>query len=226
MQTLAIDTALTSCSVAIVSGDETLFEEILPLAKGHAEMLPPMVARALSTARVKAVDVNRLGVVVGPGQFTGVRVGLAFARGFALGRPNSIVGIDSLRGLHATHARDGEWCAAVVDARRGEVFCALYDPSGEEVLSPVALSPNSAGERILSHLPTNTVCRLVGSGATLVPSTVNLAAAKDTNHINPRAVADIASSKSVPSEPPGPIYLRAPDAKPSAAPLFAGMLTI
>lgn len=227
MIVLALDTALSTCSVAIIRGPETLFDRFTFQAKGHAETLPPMAAAALSETGLIAADIDRIGVVVGPGQFTGVRVGLAFARGFALGRPNAIVGVNSLRALRDSAAIKG-WIAPVVDARRGEVFAGLYDADGDERLQPFAAAPDAAAMRIAEAAGDADAICLLGSGAGLLPSDARFyrADTKSLRGIDPVAVARIAAEAPPPAGPPGPIYLRAPDAKKSAAALLAGAMAI
>ncbi|HXI85963.1 MAG TPA: tRNA (adenosine(37)-N6)-threonylcarbamoyltransferase complex dimerization subunit type 1 TsaB, partial [Parvularculaceae bacterium] len=101
MIVLGLDTALKSCSAAIVENGSLRAEARLPLEKGHAEHLAPMVAALFREAQIGPRGIDRVGVVVGPGAFAGVRVGLAFARGLALGTEIRIVGVTSLAALAA-----------------------------------------------------------------------------------------------------------------------------
>ncbi|MEO1015406.1 MAG: tRNA (adenosine(37)-N6)-threonylcarbamoyltransferase complex dimerization subunit type 1 TsaB, partial [Pseudomonadota bacterium] len=167
MIVLGLDTALASCSVAILRGGAKLFENFTVLEKGHAEALPLMAAKALEEARIAPADLDRIGVVIGPGQFAGVRVGLAFARGLALGQKAKVIGVDTLRALHASHAIDGAMTAVAVDARRGEVFAALYGRAGEVIIAPFAATPGGAAERLRATSPEEPPT-LIGSGAPLL----------------------------------------------------------
>src|SRR5215469_18736749 len=99
MNILAVDTALGACSVAVLADDQVLAHRLEFMERGHAEALAPMVEQAMRDAGVGFPALDRLGVTVGPGTFTGQRVGLAFMRGMrlALGRP--LIGITSLEAM-------------------------------------------------------------------------------------------------------------------------------
>ena len=86
MRVLALDTALDACAAAVLDteGRDLLASETQPMSRGHAEALMPMVARVMDAARLEFSDIDRIAVTVGPGSFTGVRVGIAAARGIAL----------------------------------------------------------------------------------------------------------------------------------------------
>ncbi|MEZ5926895.1 MAG: tRNA (adenosine(37)-N6)-threonylcarbamoyltransferase complex dimerization subunit type 1 TsaB [Parvularculaceae bacterium] len=100
---LALDTALKSCSLAILDrgpeGARVLADIHERLEKGHAERIAPMAMDALAKASLGVKDIDRVGVVIGPGAFAGVRVGVAFARGLALGTKLDVVGVTSLAAL-------------------------------------------------------------------------------------------------------------------------------
>ncbi len=225
MIVLGLDTALSSCSLAILRGGETLFENFAALEKGHAEALPQMAAEAFKAADVAPAEVDRIGVVIGPGQFAGVRVGLAFARGLALGQKADVVGVNSLRALYASHAVDGIATGIVIDAHRGEVFAALYGAAGQELIAPFAAAPDAAAGRLRAGCE-GAAPRLIGSGADLLPGSGFDRAATPSRGwaIDATAVARFVATVSPTDFPPTPLYLRAPDARPSAKPLFAGLV--
>ena len=104
MKTLAVDTALGACSVAITADGETLAHHWVAMPRGHAEALAPMVEQAMAEAGFAFADLDRLAVTTGPGTFTGQRVGLAFMRGLriALGKP--LIGPHDARG-HGSRGR-------------------------------------------------------------------------------------------------------------------------
>ncbi len=211
MLVMGLDTALKRCSVAILRGGEVLADESLGLERGHAEYLAPMAAAALSKAGIAVRDLDRVGVVVGPGGFTGVRVALSFARGLGVGTGLPIVGVTSLAALAAP--LEASLAAPVIDARRGQVYAALYGPGGEVLLPPFVSEPEKALEK-LRERAADAAVMLVGSGAGLlgpVPAGWAIEGAED---IDAKAVARLAAAAPVPQGPPAPLYLRAPDAKP------------
>src|SRR3982074_802815 len=94
MRVLAIDTALEACSAAVLDTDQggILASESIPMVRGHAEALMPLVARGMSGAMVEFLELDRIAVTVGPGSFTGLRVGVAAARGIAVAAGKPAVG--------------------------------------------------------------------------------------------------------------------------------------
>ena len=95
---LCIDTALASCSVCVydASAARVLAAEQQLMARGHAEALPPMVARVMEKAGITYADLGRIAVTTGPGTFTGIRVGLSFARALGLARNIKVLGINTM----------------------------------------------------------------------------------------------------------------------------------
>jgi tRNA threonylcarbamoyl adenosine modification protein YeaZ/ribosomal-protein-alanine acetyltransferase len=106
---LAIDTALASCSACVYDSSQhkILAEERELMERGHAEALPPMVARVISAAEVGYHDLNRIAVTTGPGTFTGIRIGLSFARALGLSLNIKVVGIDTPTALRFANSSDG-----------------------------------------------------------------------------------------------------------------------
>lgn len=223
MLTLGLDTALQRCSVAIVRDGEILSDQAAGMERGHAEHLAPMAAAALAEAGVRVKDLDRIGVVVGPGGFTGVRVGLSFARGLAIGVEVPVVGVTSLAALagNVADAPEAAPIAPVIDARRAQVYAALYDAGGAARIAPFVAAPEEALQ-ILTDGAAGAETALVGTGAALFAETPpgwRRSAAPD--QIDAKVVARLAAAAPVPPGPPAPLYLRPPDAKP----LRAGLLT-
>lgn len=219
MRTLAIDTSFEACSAAILDGDYIVFARTKIIGRGHAEMLPPMVAAALAETRLKVGDLDRVGVVIGPGAFAGVRVGLAFARGLCLGTGVTAVGVSSLKALAASLAPETP-LAPVFDARRGQVYAALYDQSLRELIEPFVASPQEAARRLSASAAAGLT--LAGSGAALVaPHLGAPARISATATIDPAALARLAAAAPSPLSPPAPLYLRPPDAAPPKGSFFA-----
>ena len=115
-----------------------------------------MLAELLSDAGWDRGTLQRVGVGVGPGSFTGLRVGIALAQGIAMGLAIPVVGVGSLRCM-ARAVRPDLACLrwAMLDARRSELFCAVYDQSGTEVVRPITLPRDAALARLAKLCPTD-----------------------------------------------------------------------
>lgn len=217
MLVMGLDTALQRCSVAILRGDAVLADEAASMERGHAERLAPMAAAALAKAGAAVRDLDRIGVVVGPGGFTGVRVALSFARGLGVGTGIPVIGVTSLAAL-AAQAR-GSLAAAVIDARRGQVYAALYDETGASVLPAFVAEPEKA-LKMLEEKAAGAAVALAGSGAALLPGAPSAWVRAGGEEIDGKTVARLAAAAPLPEGPPAPLYLRAPDAKPGRPGLF------
>ncbi len=221
MIVLAIDTAFDACSAAILRGDDVLWSEQRIIGKGHSEVLPPMVAAGLQSTGVAPREIDRIGVVVGPGAFAGVRVGLAFARAFRIGLAAEVIGLASTEALAASLAPGVGLTAIIFDARRGQVYAALYDAASTELLAPFVAAPGETFAR-LAETASGKPLRLAGSGAALAPIDC-LYTLDQTLHADPAAIARSVRMKPSAPELPQPLYLRPPDATPAAAALFADL---
>ena len=209
MKILAVDTALGGCSVALMEGGETLVHIFEAMDRGHAERLAPMVEEAMRGFDFAALD--RLAVTTGPGTFTGQRVGLAFMRGLRLALKRPLTGVTTLEVIAASAMdQTGQSRAAVIhDARREEAYLLLQDGDAT-VQQPVVMPFTDAIERIRAFGP----CAVAGTGA--VAAQEKLGSEFILSSIRqPDAlwVARLAQKRSPSNEAPGPLYLRAPDAK-------------
>jgi tRNA threonylcarbamoyladenosine biosynthesis protein TsaB len=139
---LALDTATSATVVGLRLPDDAVYEARDDVAPGqrprHTSCLLPLAAGLLDRAGLRWHDIELIAVGLGPGTFTGLRIGIATARGLAAATGAPLVGIGTLRTL-ADPAGDGR-VLAVIDARRGEVFVAGYE-AGREVIAPTAISP-------------------------------------------------------------------------------------
>lgn len=202
---LAVDTALGGCSVALLKGDATVAQIFEAMDRGHAERLAPMVDAVMRGHDFAAL--TRLAVTVGPGTFTGQRVGLAFMRGLRLALKIPLIGVTTLEAMAA--ATQSSRAAAIHDARRDEAYLLLKD--GDAVtLEPVVMPFTDAITRIGAFGP----CALAGTGAAAAHQALGEAFIL-TEIRQPDAlwVARLAMNRPVPGTAPGPLYLRAPDAK-------------
>ncbi|MCX7304044.1 MAG: tRNA (adenosine(37)-N6)-threonylcarbamoyltransferase complex dimerization subunit type 1 TsaB [Hyphomicrobiales bacterium] len=213
---LAIDTASTLCAACLHDSvaDVELGRVVLDLGKGHAEHLTVVVDGAMRQAGLGFPDLGRIAVSVGPGSFTGVRVGVAAARGYALALGIPAIGVTTLEAI-ATQARirAGERPVMVaLDAGRGEINLAVYDVAGKVVHGPAAATLAQAAQLARDH-----GAYLAGSAAASVAREADLASRPSLT----AATADIAiyarlgATKDIGGKPK-PLYLRAADAKPQA----------
>jgi tRNA threonylcarbamoyladenosine biosynthesis protein TsaB len=144
----ALDTASPATVTGVLRADGGVVEardDPPPGSRGdHAARLLPLVEQALAKAGVEWADVDRLAVGVGPGGFTGLRIGIATARALAQANGLPLVPVGSLAALAAGA---GGTVAAVLDARRGEVFAGVWE-SGRELMAPAALAPAELARRL------------------------------------------------------------------------------
>ncbi|HVA61224.1 MAG TPA: tRNA (adenosine(37)-N6)-threonylcarbamoyltransferase complex dimerization subunit type 1 TsaB [Mycobacteriales bacterium] len=213
MLLLGLDTSTPATTVAVLDGPRVLASGTAVDARRHGELLAPLIAATLRDAGARPGDLTAVAAGVGPGPFTGLRIGLvtAAALGDAIGIPTYGVGsLDALAGAHPGPL------TVVTDARRREVYWASYDPGGTRVAGPAVDLP-----RVLAgRLPSGE--RLAGAGARLyegdfagfpvIPDSDYPAAAMVARLALPRA------ESGCPTEPLTPLYLRRPDATPPGPP--------
>jgi len=211
MLLLALDTSLAACSVALWRDGTVAAERCTPMARGHAEALAPMIQALCRDADLDLASVDAFAVTLGPGTFTGIRVGLAAARGLALPGRRPLVGVSTLAAIAASaDLPAGDPVLVVQDAKRGELYAELMGGDGPRLLAWDALE---------AAYPARPV-RLVGSGAQTAADRLR-GATVAIGEVLPRAaaVARLAAARLVAEGaesfrvPPSPLYLRAPDAK-------------
>lgn len=215
---LVIDTAFERCSAAVCDGatDWVVASAEPEIGKGHAEQLMAVIADVLGEAGVAYADLTRIGVTVGPGSFTGIRVGVAAARGLALALDIPAVGIDTLAALAAPELGQGRAILATLDAKRGEIYAALYGPDGDVLEAPRALAPADLPQ-MLAHLDAGTPLGLVGTGSAIALAALSgrdAAVLGADSRIDMRALGILAARAL--EAPPRPLYLRGADAKPAS----------
>lgn len=210
MTVLVIDTALGACTAAVFGeGGEPLGVRSELMTKGHQERLAGLVRDAVAETGTGFEAVQRIGVTVGPGSFTGLRVGLAFAQGLggALDRP--VVGISTLAALARSSDGGLGRTAAVIDARRGQVYIQRFD-NGSALSEPEALALEAATALLSDGGP----WRLVGSGAPLLAEALPGSSVDPLPAPTPEALAVLTVLADPETALPAPLYLRAPDATP------------
>ena len=223
MNILAFDTCFDACSVCVA---QTRAEQAVEFSgalerfeTGHAERLIPMVEEVMSSAGLTFSDIDRLAVTVGPGTFTGTRIGVAAARALALSSSMEVVGASSLAVMAEAALRElqppsGTNLAVAVDARRGQAYVQLFAASALEPNSPpLLLSIEEAGRIGADPLI------VVGSAAEAV-ATAAAASGRRMAARLPDLLPDAAALARMAFELPAsqgplvPLYLRPPDAKP------------
>lgn len=205
---LVIDTCLEALTVAVRAGSRTTARQSV-IGTGHAEGIGPAVMGVLDEAGLAPAAIARVGVTVGPGSFMGARVGISFAGGFALPRRVPTVPMTTLAALWRS-APGSARGAAVIDARRGEVYLQPFGP-GHRAEGEPALVDHDTARRRLAPLLGDYLC---GSGvAKLFPDR------ESEGPLHPTADALLEVATAGPPGPLAPLYLRAPDAKPPR-PLF------
>lgn len=185
------------------------------MSRGQAEALFPLIDETVKEAGLTPADINQIAVTVGPGTFTGVRIGVAAARGLAVASDLPVVGITSLHAIAlCAIAADAPAVpvAAVIDARRGELYLATYAPNGEELTAPQALGVAEAH----GALPEGQII-VAGSGAKVLGGDAAPRTFSSAPELPVASVWVVAAARmSAGAAPPLPLYLRAPDAKPPA----------
>jgi tRNA threonylcarbamoyladenosine biosynthesis protein TsaB len=206
MLVLGLDTCLSSCSVAVLDGERVVASAREVMARGHQERLAPMTQQVMAQAGLAFDQLGRIAVTVGPGSFTGLRVGIAFAKGLALALDLPAVGIGTLEAL----AAEAEGLVfPAIDARRGQLYLQAFE-DGRPLMAPDALTAEVAAARI-AELSQGRPFTLVGSGAALLADFAPNAAVAPVDGADARHVARLAAARE--PGPLKPLYLRAPDAK-------------
>jgi tRNA threonylcarbamoyladenosine biosynthesis protein TsaB len=223
MNVLAFDTCFGAVSVAVRwqggRGEQLLREAYEARTTGHAERLFPMLSEVMDGAGLAFSAIERIAVTLGPGSFTGVRVGIAAARALALATGKPVVGMTSLAAM-ARRALvllegggAGRPLAVAVDARRDMVYLQLFGDHGRETGEAMLVTPAQAA-RAIGPAPV----LVLGSGAPAVAAAVAAAGREAEARLidlepHARALA-LAAHELAPLDPVKPLYLRAPDAKP------------
>ena len=205
---LAFDTATALVTVALHDGDRVVVEHSSEQPMKHGEHLAPLIARAMADAGIVQQDLTAIAVGVGPGPFTGLRVGLVTARtlGFVLQVP--VYGVCSLDVIAAeavgSGAATGSFLVAT-DARRKEVYLASYDEQGQRLAGPAVSRPADVA----------TTAQVAGAGPSLYPESFPSSIGPERPSAGWLAAA--MTEELVELLDPDPLYLRRPDAVAGAA---------
>jgi tRNA threonylcarbamoyladenosine biosynthesis protein TsaB len=224
MNLLAIDCATNACSAALWLGDAPGPSRRAIMRRGHAEALMPMVGEVMEEARVDFSDLQAIAVTVGPGAFTGIRIGLAAARGFALAAGLPVIAVTTLEAVAAAQDSAGQPLLVALDSKREDVYVQLFDRDRTPLGDATAIMPaeigailpagkevavsGDAADAVLSALPGHVPALIRLSGPDLPDAAV-------VARLAARRFADSPPPAEAP--PPGALYLRSPDAIPLAA---------
>jgi tRNA threonylcarbamoyladenosine biosynthesis protein TsaB len=224
MKLLAVDTALGACSAAVLDGERVLAQALEPMERGHAERLAPMVQEVMSAAGIGFDALDRLAVTIGPGTFTGQRVGYAFMRGLRLALGCPLIGVTTLSAMaQAAMAETGKSAAAVLhDAKRDEVYF-LLAAKERVVISDMLASVEDATRAIRDY------CNSIGTGLAVAGTAAHSVVAALPMSAGDIVVAEITAPDALwvaglamaapePVAIPRPLYLRPPDARLPAPP--------
>ncbi len=222
MKILAIDTALDACSAAVYDSAESRLLAILShdMRRGHAEALIPTIADTMTAAGLDYPELDRIATTVGPGSYTGLRVGISAARGLAMATGKPCVGITTLAALCAPLIEEDPAVpvVAAIDARHGNIYFQMTG-AGQRVL----LSARHASIEDAIQMITVGLVRIVGPAAGLLAakwprdSTTPPATVDTRSKPSVEWVARLAAATEPVRSPAKPLYLRAPDVTPQAS---------
>ena len=223
MRILGLESSSRRGSLALVEDGHLVRSIEHEEPNSHAERLLPLLVRLLDEAGWPKSSLDRLGVGVGPGSFTGLRAGIALAEGLSVGLDRPLIGVGSLwamahGALNERSARSGP-CCALLDAQRGELFAAVYSEDGRELRAPVALPLQDLSDFLRDSAVVSVVGE-VSAGLPLAPGVSRVAGhTLDLPHAH--WVAVLAAELDEAHFPPEPRYVRGIGA---ALPVLPGAL--
>ena len=228
MNIVGFDTSTNATSVCVLRADGSVFEHVpepgrLIERPGHAAELMPQVAGLMEDAGLTWAEVDAIAVGVGPGTFTGLRIGIATARALAHARGIAVRPVSSLAAL-AEPLDPARSRLPLIDARRGELFAALHDPDGER-WAPFVAAPEALAERVGKAFPGADKPIAAGDGAIKFRSVLEAVGVEvpsdgsQLHVVRAQSVCHLAlGGTATPPEAVLPDYLREPDAKPQPLP--------
>ncbi|KQC10522.1 MAG: hypothetical protein APR62_11975, partial [Smithella sp. SDB] len=225
MLTLAFDTSFKTASVAILQDNVILYDILINVDLNHSEVLLPAINQACLQTEIRVTDIDLFACTVGPGSFTGLRIGASTLKGFMLATGKPAVGVSSLMALALNAGKSSKIICSVMDAGRGQVYVAYfhYNPKGlleqigaDEVLNPADIDPGSDCKNEVFF---------VGEGAIKYAGIIRgtnkniFIASEQQQYIHASSVAVLGMEKFnrnelLDAEKFGPVYLRSADAYP------------
>lgn len=207
---LAFDCSTQACSVAVVIDGVTRARKIMAATRGQAEILMPMIVDTLAEARIAWADIDLIGVTIGPGSFTGLRIGLAVARGLAVATGRPVAGVPTT--LVVAHSvppaeRVGRTVLALIDGKRDDLFVQSFSGDLTPLSDIKALRPDMISQSFPGALV------LAGDGSSAFPESERATYATASSYPDVEILAALAeqSWREGRALPPRPIYIRPPD---------------
>lgn len=224
MLILAFDTSGNGCSVCLWRDGTVLAGRADTMSRGQAEALVPMIEEVLGAAGAGYGDLDRIAVTVGPGSFTGLRVGLATARGLGLARRMPVWGVTTTEAFaHALSAgqRAKGTVLAAIDARRDDIYLQGFRaPDMRPLDAPSAALPEAVPAILALRLADSPVIAC-GDAAERLAGLDGIDGVVVQRVIEAPVIAALAATRPLPAGPPTPLYIRQPDA---AMPVNGGRL--
>lgn len=216
---LGIDSSTGACSIAVCRGGVVLAHLREEMTRGQSERLAPMAETGLAAAGLGFPDLDAIAVTRGPGSFTGLRIGLAFARGLGQALDTPVIGVTGFdavaRAVLSTDGHAGCGVAVILESRRADLFVQLFGPDGTDDGQPFALPPEEIAARLQQHdrfplmlagdAADKVGAVLEGVGVSVRRSAVTAPDAREVALIG----LELGAGADMP--PPQPLYLRAPD---------------
>lgn len=214
MKVLGLDSAGSQCAVAVLDGERVAAARAEAMAHGQAERLVPLIAETLMAAGIAPAALDLIAVTTGPGSFTGIRIGLAAARGLALATGRTVIGIgvfDAYAASVPAAARQGRTLVVAVESKREEFYVQPFAAAGAASAPPAQVHPHD----LAAWLPPGPLL-LAGDAAERLRANVtarDIAVAPGTNAVDAAWVGRLGRQQANggATEPPRPFYLRAPD---------------
>lgn len=163
MKILVADTSSSVCITGVFEDDKLIAENCLDNGKTHSENFMPLIKKSLEDAKLSLNDIDVIGIVVGPGSFTGIRIGIASCKAMAEVIGIKVIPIVSLESLAGNEIENSEVICSMIDARNNQVYCGIFDRNVESKEELIADDINSVLEKVSKY--DNIV--FVGDGAVL-----------------------------------------------------------
>lgn len=157
MRILAIDAATKVLSIAVIEDDNVLATSALNVGKTHSERLLPIIEQTLKLASIELKTMDAIAVTIGPGSFTGLRIGISTAKGLAKTLGVNLIPVTTLEALAYNGRYMDKLICPVLDARKDEVYTALYDEKGNVLMEETAMHPKLLAETIKEQYPNKKV---------------------------------------------------------------------